>query len=77
MINPITTEKAVKLIDVDNTLLFKAPREAKKPEIKKEVEKLFNVKGEQVTEKLAKLRTKSYQANIYDFKKKYKGKITE
>lgn len=38
----------------------------------KYAEKLFGVKGEHLTEKLAKLRTKSYQANIYDFKRKYK-----
>lgn len=37
----------------------------------KAVEKFFSVKGEGLSEKLAKLRTKSYQANVYDFKKKY------
>jgi hypothetical protein len=37
----------------------------------KYAEKLFRVKGEGLTERLAKLRTKSYQANIYDFKKTY------
>jgi hypothetical protein len=37
----------------------------------KYAEKLFSVKGEGLTERLAKLRTKSYQANIYEFKKKY------
>jgi len=37
----------------------------------KYAEKLFSTKGEGLTERLAKLRTKSYQANIYDFKKKY------
>jgi hypothetical protein len=36
----------------------------------KYAEKLFGVKGEGLTERLAKLRTKSYQANVYDFKKK-------
>jgi len=41
----------------------------------KAVDKFFDVKGEGISEKLAKLRTKSYQANIYDFKKKYKTKI--
>jgi hypothetical protein len=41
----------------------------------KSIEKFFDVKGEKLSEKLAKLRTKSYQANIYDFKKKYKSKI--
>ena len=30
---------------------------------------------ERLSERLAKLKTKSYQANVYDFKKKYKGKI--
>lgn len=43
----------------------------------KYAEKLFGIKGEGLVERLAKLRTKSYQANIYDFKKKYKGKIGE
>ena len=44
ILKPITSEKAVKLIDVENTLLFEAPRSARKPEIKKEVERLFSVK---------------------------------
>ena len=38
-------------------------------------EKLFGYKGEAIAEKLGKFRTKNYQANIYDFKTKYKGKI--
>ena len=44
MLKPITTEKAVKLIDIENTLLFATDRHAKKPAIKKEVETTFNVK---------------------------------
>lgn len=43
-LKPITSEKAVKMIDLDNTLLFETERRAKKTEIKKEIEKLFNVK---------------------------------
>lgn len=43
----------------------------------KAVEKLFRVKGEQVSEKIAKLRTKSYQANVFDFKKKYKERMVK
>ena len=39
------------------------------------VDKFFSIKGEGISEKLAKLRTKSYQANIYGFKKKYKDRI--
>jgi len=37
----------------------------------KTAEKFYAVKGEGLSGNLAKLRTKSYQANIYDFKKKY------
>ena len=43
-IKPITTEKAVRLIELNNTLLFETDRKSKKPEIKKEVEEMFNVK---------------------------------
>ncbi|MEK6824629.1 MAG: 50S ribosomal protein L23 [Nanoarchaeota archaeon] len=41
---PVTTEKAVKLIDLENTLLFEFPRGARKEEIKPIVEKMFHVK---------------------------------
>lgn len=43
-IRPVTTEKAVKMIEIDNTLLFEVDRKMKKPEIKAEIEKLFSVK---------------------------------
>ena len=36
------------MIDLDNTITFEAPRIAKKPEIKKEIENLFSVKVEKV-----------------------------
>lgn len=48
MLRPITSEKAVKMIDLDNTLLFETERRATKTEIAKEVEKLFAVKVEKV-----------------------------
>jgi len=44
MLKPITTEKAVKLIDIENTLLFETDRRENKDAIAKEVKKLFNVK---------------------------------
>nr|AQS29551.1 hypothetical protein [uncultured archaeon]AQS33480.1 hypothetical protein [uncultured archaeon] len=44
ILKPITSEKAVKLIDVDNTLLFGVDRRADKNQIKSEVESVFNVK---------------------------------
>ena len=44
MIKPITTEKAVKLIETENTLIFEVDRKMNKKEIKKETEKTFDVK---------------------------------
>jgi len=44
MIKPITSEKAVRLLEAENTLLFETERERKKPEIKKEIEEIFKVK---------------------------------
>jgi len=48
IIKPITTEKAVKLIDTENTILFEVPSIAKKVEIKKEIESLLNVKVDKI-----------------------------
>jgi len=47
-LKPITTEKAVKLIELENTLLFETDRKARKQEIKKEFEETFNVKVEKI-----------------------------
>ena len=44
ILRPITSEKAVKLIDMENTLLFETDRSATKDAIKKEIESLFGVK---------------------------------
>jgi len=44
ILKPVTTEKAVKMIELDNTLLFEVDRRAKKQQIQKEVEETFNVK---------------------------------
>lgn len=48
MLKPITTEKAVKLIDLENTLMFETDRRESKDVIAKEVANLFNVKVEKV-----------------------------
>jgi len=65
----LSTEKAVKLIDIENTITFETARNARKPEIKKEIEKLFKVKVEGVrtlmkkNKKIAYIRlTKEYPA---------------
>ena len=47
-IKPLTTEKAVMLIESRNVLTFKTEKERTKTEIKKEVEELFDVKVERI-----------------------------
>ena len=42
--HPINTEKAVRLMDRENKLLFAVDRKAKKVDIKKTFEHLFNAK---------------------------------
>lgn len=48
ILKPITSEKAVKLIDIDNTLVFEAPLSSDKKEIKTQIEKIFKVKIETI-----------------------------
>ena len=60
ILKPITTEKAVKLIDIDNTLLFEAPRKSTKAQIKEEIEKLFSVKVEKVRTLISQNKKISY-----------------
>ena len=50
ILKPVTSEKAVKLIDLENTLLFETDRNMTRTEISLEVTKLFGVK-------VAKVRT--------------------
>ena len=60
ILKPITSEKAVKLIDIDNTLLFRTGMKESKEEIKSEIEKLFKVK-------VAKIRTLIRQNKKYAY----------
>ena len=48
ILKPITTEKAVKMIDLENTLQFETNMDSTKTEIKKEIEKIFKVKVQKV-----------------------------
>lgn len=43
-IRPLITEKAVMLIEAQNTLTFLSDKEMTKPEMKKEIEHIFKVK---------------------------------
>ncbi len=47
-LKPLTTEKAVMLIERENTLTFETSRDMKKEEIKKNVEEIFEVKVERI-----------------------------
>ena len=47
-LKPIVTEKAVMLIEKENTLTFQTEKSSTKPEIQKEIESLFKVKIEKV-----------------------------
>jgi len=44
MMKPVTTEKAVRLIELNNVLIFEVDRRKSKTEIKKEIEEMFKVK---------------------------------
>lgn len=45
---PITSEKAVRLIEAENTLIFEVDKRLSKTEIKKIIEETFNVKIESI-----------------------------
>ena len=60
IIRPITTEKAVKLIELENTLVFEVDRREGKDEIKKEIEKTFEVKVEGIRSLVRKNRKLVY-----------------
>ena len=47
--NPLSTEKAVRLMELENKLLFVVDRKAKKDDINKAVEQIFKVKVLKVT----------------------------
>lgn len=44
----VSSEKAVRLIEVENTLVAKFDRKTKKPEIKKLIEEMFKVKVDSI-----------------------------
>jgi len=45
---PLMTEKAVMMIEANNTLSFQLGKNSKKDEIKKKVEELFDVKVDKI-----------------------------
>ena len=49
LIKPITTEKAIRMLELENKITFLVDRRSNKVEIRKELEKVFNVKVQGVT----------------------------
>ena len=69
IIKPIATEKAIRLIEIENTLIFQVNSSDDKKNIKKDAEELFKVKVEKVnimnrgTKKVAYIKLdKAHQA---------------
>ena len=48
MIRPVTTEKAVRLIELNNTIVVEANLKERKEQIKKEFEEMFKVKVDSI-----------------------------
>ena len=48
MLKPVTSEKAVRLIELNNTLVFEDDKRKNKNEIKKEIEEIFGVKVDSI-----------------------------
>ncbi len=56
----ITTEKAVRLIEIDNTLVMEVDRRKSKIEIKKEFEEAFKVKVDSINTLIRKNKKIAY-----------------
>lgn len=54
LLEPVVTEKTLKMIELENKIVFVVERRATKEQIKKEVENLFNVKVEKVNTHITK-----------------------
>ena len=51
--NPLSTEKAIRLMESENKLLFVVDRKANKKDIKEAIEKMFKAKVEKVNTLIA------------------------
>jgi large subunit ribosomal protein L23 len=60
LIHPITTEKAVRLIEVENKITFAVDMRARKKDVKEELEKRFKVKVEKIGIHISKNKKIAY-----------------
>ena len=65
ILKPVSSEKAVKMIDRDNTLIFKVEKREKRDAIKKEVETVFSVKVDKVRTCLFEVRAEHRVSDIF------------
>lgn len=60
ILKPVTSEKAVRMIELDNTLVFETGRVEDKESIKSHVEKVFSVKVKSVRTQITKNNKYAY-----------------
>jgi len=60
MIKLVTTEKAIKLIEIENTLVFEVDRRMSKMNIKKEIEGVFDIKVDSINTLIRKNKKYAY-----------------
>jgi large subunit ribosomal protein L23 len=60
LLYPITTEKAVRMIEIENKVTFAVDRRAKKKDIKKELEEAFKVKVDKINLHMIKNKKIAY-----------------
>lgn len=65
---PLTTEKIVKMMEIENVIVFIVDMRAKKEEIKKEIEDQFKVKVEKIRTHIKKNKKIAYIKLKPDFK---------
>ncbi len=60
LIKPLTTEKVIRMLESENKIAFLVDRNSNKISIKKELEKLFNVKVESVSTHISRNQKIAY-----------------
>ncbi|WP_457639637.1 50S ribosomal protein L23 [Persephonella sp.] len=75
IIRPVLTEKAVKLNEKENKLVFEVAMDANKIEIKKAVEEIFGVKVKEVRTMIVKPKQKRVGFGKPGYTKKWKKAI--
>ena len=68
LIKPLMTEKAIKILEIENTIVFEVDRRARKEGIKKEIEKLFGIKVERINTMIRKNKKIAYIKLKKEFK---------